>query len=164
LSESEKRRGALPSLERAAANQASRLLFDRQLAEFAYALVAIDPANDQGVIWLGKALAALGDTEGMKHVFQKALAREDLREDEKEGLLRGFVRAKELAQDRPSPLYTLSSLRNRGWAGVDDAIGLARSAGSRSKCCPKCDGWGYLAWFGEHDGGRCYECNGSGVV
>ena len=50
LSDSEKRRGALPSLERAAANRASRLLFDWQLAEFAYALVAIDPANDQGVI------------------------------------------------------------------------------------------------------------------
>ena len=74
----------------------------------------------------------------MKKVFQKALAREDLHEDEMEGLLRGFLRAKELAEDRPSPLHTLVLLRKRGWAGVDDAIRLARSdGGQREQALPQ---------------------------
>jgi len=155
---------SLASLEVAAQAKASALDFDERLAALAYAICAIDPGSLQGHLWLGRALASVGDSDGTLEVFRRAgsLARD---EADRRGVAAAFVRAKRLLENPDGPGgCTLTALRQRGWAGVDEIIAWARTDGRPRRKCASCDGWGYLQWFKEHDRGRCYACNGTGYM
>lgn len=152
----------LPILRRVANEKASALAFDQHLARLCYAIVALDPDSVDDYLRLGRALATLGDGDGMREVFQRA-GRLRLSTADKKGVAAAYARAKHLLREPSSTGMTLATLRAGGWDEVDRAIVFARTSKPEKKC-PKCDGWGYLQWFKEHDRGRCYECSGSGYV
>jgi hypothetical protein len=156
------RQASLSSLEDAARLKASALDFDEQLAAVAYAICAIEPESLQGHLWLGRALATLGDGDGALEVFGRA-ALIAVDEADRRGVAAAYARAKRcLAQAPSSPECTLMALRERSWAGVDEAIQWAQINARGFRRCRRCDGWGYINWFREHDRGRCYACNGTG--
>ena len=151
----------LPTLRTAANGLAKRLDFGRTLAEITYAICALDATDLDSRLRLGRALATLGDRDGTPEVFRLA-GQLAVTDDDRRGVLLAFVRAKVLLDAAPAaPGCTLESLRARGWAGVSAAVTSAQSLAS-DRPCPKCEGWGYFAWFHEHDNGVCYECNGTG--